>query len=900
MATGKRDATAGPVPDGTGPEARLAALDATLARQLRRTRMVIAAERAARLLWPVWTALLVLLALIASGSLVRVPAELAYGLLGLTAIVILGALGRAARLFEMPDLAEAARRLDRGSADHAVATRLDRQASGRDDAASRAVWQAHQERMAAAAAGRRVPRPEPDLAKSDPWGLRLMALTAAAAVLIFLRPGADVPLSDVLPSGPAGTTVASGPAFEAWAEPPDYTGKPGLYLVEAEAGKTLSVPEGTRFTVRAYGDTDLELTETLSGTDAALAPVSQGVLEGTFIATGNGEMILSEGGETWDWRFNVLDDRPPVVEVEGDPERSVGGDMELTFAARDDYGVVSGQARITLDMAALDRRYGLAPDPVERPAIEIDLPRPLTGARDDYTESFTENFSEHPWAGLPVELTLSVTDAAGQTGEVTRPLDELPGRRFLDPLAAAVAEQRRDLLWSPENDRRVDQVMRAISHRAEDLEFPQKPYLLFRIALRRMGYARTEGGGLDAAGREEIAAMLWRVANMIEDGDLATAAERLRQAQERLSQAIEDGASPEEIAELTEELRQAMDAYMQQLAREAMEDPNGQQAQSDQNRMEMTQRDLQEMLDRIQELAEQGETELAQRLLEELRRMMENMQVTMQPGGEGQQGDQSLQELAETLRQQQDLADESFQEMQRQFRESRRNQDQQSGQQPFGQQPGQQQGQQPGQQDDGQQQGEPGGEQGSGQGQTPQEGEGEAPGGSRPSDGGRALAQQQEALRQMLEGLRQGLGDAQNESGIGGREALDEAERSMNAARDSLSEEDFGAALDRQAEAIDALRDGLDQLNQEQRQANGQSQPGQAQDGGEGQASSQQDPLGRALGSTGGIQTDESLLPELDSLERAREIIDEIRRRAGEADRPKPELDYLKRLLDRF
>ena len=54
----------------------------------------------------------------------------------------------------------------------------------------------------------------------------------------------------------------------------------------------------------------------------------------------------------------------------------------------------------------------------------------------------------------------------------------------------------------------------------------------------------------------------------IEDDDgLEDALERMRRAQERLSQAMKNGASPEEIAELMRELKRANEDYMRQLSR---------------------------------------------------------------------------------------------------------------------------------------------------------------------------------------------------------------------------------------------------------------------------------------------------------------------------------------------
>ena len=75
---------------------------------------------------------------------------------------------------------------------------------------------------------------------------------------------------------------------------------------------------------------------------------------------------------------------------------------------------------------------------------------------------------------------------------------------------------------------------------------------------------------------EELADVLWDLALEIEEGDLSDALARLRRAQDRLAEAIENGATDEEIAELMQELREAMQDYMRQLAEQS--DPSQQQA----------------------------------------------------------------------------------------------------------------------------------------------------------------------------------------------------------------------------------------------------------------------------------------------------------------------------------
>ena len=65
--------------------------------------------------------------------------------------------------------------------------------------------------------------------------------------------------------------------------------------------------------------------------------------------------------------------------------------------------------------------------------------------------------------------------------------------------------------------------------------------------------------------------------------------------------------------------------------------------------------------------------------------------------------------------------------------------------------------------------------------------------------------------------------------------------------------------------------------------------------------SEERDPLGRSDGNYGdAVDTGPDKVPlELDR-QKSREILDELRRRAGENDRPKNELDYIDRLLKTY
>ncbi len=824
------------------------------------------AERVWRAFWPFFSILMASLAALMLGLQDLVTVETVWIVGSLVVLGLLAALGLGAQRFHMPTRAEALMRLDETLPGRPIQALMDDQAIGARDADSVALWQAHQSRMARRVAQAQPVKPDLRLADRDPYALRYSALLALVIAALF---GSFWRIGSVAEMTPGAAMADQGPSWEGWVEPPRYTGLPTLYLAD-QSDPTLSIPQGSRITLRFYGEVGAHsLTETTTplGAEGATAP------EQEFVADRSG--LLKIGGPSGrEWTLDVIADVPPEIAVADIATAEAGGHMKLPYAAGDDYGVQSGTATIELDLASVDRRYGLTSEPEPREVISVELPMPITGDRTDFIEDFIEDFSEHPWAHLPVKITLSARDAADQETQSEPYMTALPARRFFDPLAAAIIEQRRDLLWTRENATRVAQVLRAVSHLPEDLFRSDTAYLRLRVTLRRLE-TFTEYD-LKPKQQAEIAQSLWDLAVLIEEGTLADALERMRRAQERLTEAMQNGATDEEIAELMQELREATQDYMRQLQRLAQEN-DGQDGQQGQNgeSMQMTQDDLQRMMDRIQELMEQGRMAEAQQALEEFQQMMENMRVT-QGQGQGQQseGQQAMEGLAETLREQQGLSDQAFRDLQEQFN------------------PGAQAGENQGNEgrNGGQGRGDSHeGQGGQGQG-SDQAGEGQQGDGS--------LADRQQALRDELGRQQQNLPGTGTPEGEAARDALGRAGRAMDEAEQALRGDDLAEAIDRQSEAMEALREGMRSLGEALAQ-NQQNQPGQGAQEGDMQANSR-DPLGRSPGASGSISTDDNLLQGEDVYRRARELLDEIRRRTGESDRPEIELEYLKRLLERF
>ena len=309
--------------------------------------------------------------------------------------------------FRLPGRDDALARLDATLPGRPLAALADNQAVGAGDAGSQALWRVHQARMATRAAGAQAVEPDLRLSRQDPFGLRYVALLALIVALLFGSVWRAGSVSRMMPGAGGGAALAQGPTWEGWIEPPAYTGKPSLYL--ADQTGTVRAPAGSEVTVRFYGEVGaLSLSQTVSGDTA---PAETGAdetpdtaPERAFEITRDGEMrIDGPGGRAWQVEA-IADAAPAATILDDEVKTAFDGQMSLPFEARDDYGVVSGTARITLDLDAVDRRHGLVPDPEPREALTLDLPMPLTGDRAAFTETLIENLSQHPWAHLPVTL----------------------------------------------------------------------------------------------------------------------------------------------------------------------------------------------------------------------------------------------------------------------------------------------------------------------------------------------------------------------------------------------------------------------------------------------------------------------------------------------------------------
>jgi uncharacterized protein (TIGR02302 family) len=437
----------------------------------------------------------------------------------------------------------------------------------------------------------------------------------------------------------------------------------------------------------------------------------------------------------------------------------------------------------------------------------------------------------------------------------------LPERLFTKPLARALIEQRRILALDANQNSQVYVALDALMIAPEVFTPETGHYLGLYSVIRQLEAART-----DAALRDVVAS-IWSLAVTIEDGNISDVDKALRAAQEALKQALERGASDEEIKKLTDNLRAALDNFLRQLAEQLRNNPQQLARPLDPNTKTLSQQDLKSMLDRLERMSRSGDKDAAKQLLEQLQQMLENLQMA-QPGQSGD-GDmeQALNELGDMIRKQQQLRDKTF----KQGQDSRR--DRMRGKQ-GDQSMGDLQQDQQGLRDRLKKLQEELAKRGMGQGQRGEKGQrGE-------------------------QGMQQGQGQPGGDPGDG-EDGLDQADNAMGDAGGRLGEGNADGAVDSQGRALDALRKGAQSLAEAMQQGDG-DQPGDGPGNAKGRQQGAQngtDPLGRPMRHNEFSDDYSVKIPGEIDVQRVRRILEELRRRLADPARPQIELDYIERLL---
>jgi uncharacterized protein (TIGR02302 family) len=799
--------------DGSQPAVERSAL----ATRLRLAGAALLWERLWPALWPAVGIAGAFLALALFDLPARLPGLLHAALLLLVAAALVAALVPALRRFRLPDRAAERRRIEAASGlAHRPLTALEDRLSGAGgDAATAALWEAHRARMAAQMKALQVGWPKAGLLRRDPFGLR--AALAIVLLLAAIDAGQDWSerLARSFTPGFASAGAAAATHLDIWVTPPEYTGLPPQFLPAAAPDKPITVPTGSTVLAQVFGGDDPPKLE-IDDKTSAFSRVDAHNFKGSATLTAGRKLAVRQDGRTLGaWPIAVIPDLPPKIDFLKSPQHTEHGVLRLEYHASDDYGVESAQAIIT--------RPG---DP--SPPITLDLPLPGQHLKDVHDTSFND-LTAHPWAGLPVDIHLEAKDALGQTGESDTIRITLPERIFRNPVARAIIEQRRQLTLDPGQREVVAETLSDLSLRPQFFNDDKVVFLALRTAQARLVLNK------DAATIPAVQQLLWQTAVRIEDGRAPLMQHDMRDAMKALQDALAHNAPDAEIERLMQQLKRAIDRYLQALAQNAARQGAAQNQQPIDPSQLLSERDLQRMLDRARELARTGSRAAARDLLAQLQDMLENLRLAQQGQMGGAQG-QAMREMQQMMDRQQQLLDKSF-------RQSR-------------------------------------------PGQMGQMGEGQ--------EG--SMANEQEALRRELGEMMRRLGEQPGDV----PQSLGRAERAMRGATGALQRGQPGDAIAPQTEALDQLQQAARNLAQ---QMLGRGQTGDR----EGFGEAQRDPFGRfnpQEQTDGGIDDGGRMRmgAPVDNyaVEKAKSILEELRRRAGETGRPPIEHDYIDRLLKQF
>ncbi|MEQ9528382.1 MAG: DUF4175 family protein, partial [Parvibaculaceae bacterium] len=119
-----------------------------------------------------------------------------------------------------------------------------------------------------------------------------------------------------------------------------------------------------------------------------------------------------------------------------------------------------------------------------------------------------------------------------------------------------------------------------------------------------------------------------------------------------------------------------------------------------------------------------------------------------------------------------------------------------------------------------------------------------------------------------------------------------EALNAMKNAKDRLLRDRKDLAVGSQGKAIERMQEGAQAMADKLMEGKAGR--------GRGQGQARTDPFGRPMPQSGMTTGEDVAVPDRIDMQRARQILEELRERARELGRPEIELDYLDRLLRRF
>ncbi|MGA0393670.1 MAG: DUF4175 domain-containing protein [Rhodospirillales bacterium] len=447
-----------------------------------------------------------------------------------------------------------------------------------------------------------------------------------------------------------------------------------------------------------------------------------------------------------------------------------------------------------------------------------------------------QDLTSHPWAGLLVKLQLSAQDGRKQEGRSKFFEMELPERLFTHPVAKEIIEQRKKLVAG------TDDVRGDVSTALDVIS--GRPWR-FRDDTTVYLALRVSSSRLlhdqSAASIFSVQKMLWDTALRLEDGNYSLAEKDLQKAQEALLKALQRGAPKEEIERLMGELKKALENYLAAV-RDMIRQHGAAKIPLVSAVIMLGGDELRRLLRDAQELARTGAMSAARQMLSQLQRMLQGLRSGLRFGKSAKNARQAqklMKGLNEITKKQQQLLDQTFRFLR-----------------------------------DGPELGQTG-----------------------KWKKAKQNAKEQTSVRRKLGGLM-----LKFDKLMGGiPKNFGHAEQAMGQAAKALNLQRPGAAFPSQTQAVEQLRRATDSMTQRVARQMGVLLGVPLAGIRKGMPGPNDDPFGRSMGEGfGNADEEEDIIPDKVETRKAYEILRELRRRAGQRQRPTEEREYIERLLRQF
>lgn len=261
----------------------------------------------------------------------------------ITLIAALALLVRAAlraRRQKRPNLSEARRRVETDSnIRHRPLDVLEDR-----PAISGEAWPAHYETARLSAEKLRPAKWRHALKPIDPYFLRF-ALPCALVLAMMVGFGDNYErLRRVLTPSWQSAVNPSDVRYEAWVDPPEYTGRPPLYFKDKSK---IDVPAGSELVARISGVKDAPRLK-LGRKYLKLKRLGPKSFEARAVLTEKTTARWRIGTQEKKWALNVLPDTAPYVVFEELPKADKRDRLAFTYSFEDDYGVESLELKLRL------------------------------------------------------------------------------------------------------------------------------------------------------------------------------------------------------------------------------------------------------------------------------------------------------------------------------------------------------------------------------------------------------------------------------------------------------------------------------------------------------------------------------------------------------------------------